>query len=86
MLGCEVLIQEKITVSKTIDFIASYRFALEDGTCPGFHLCGIFGNQTELPEEFKEAKLLEDLTKEQYRNFARSVGTEIKRPPRQRRR
>jgi len=77
-MGLEVLISETITVEKTIDFIASYRFTSEDGTCPGFHLCGIFGNKKELPEEFKTAKQLHELSKEQYRNFVRSVGVEIK--------
>ncbi len=47
-LGCQILISEEITVAKTIDFIASFRFALEDGTCPGFHLTGIFANKDEL--------------------------------------
>ena len=76
--GTEVLISEMIKVAKTIDFIASYRFALEDGTCPGFHLCGIFGNKKELPEEFKTAKQLHELSKKQLGNFKRSVGVAIK--------
>lgn len=76
-LGCEILIREEITVSKMIDFIATYRFALEDGTCPGFHLCGIFGNKEELPKEIEEAKMLDDLTPEQYENFSNSVGIKI---------
>jgi len=76
-LGCEVSIYETITVAKVINFIASFRFALDDGTCPGFHLTGVFANRDELPKELKEAKLLEDLTPEQYRNFVRSVGVEV---------
>ena len=75
--GTEVLISEEITVDKTIDFISGYRFALEGDTCPGFHLCGIFGNKKELPEEFKRAKLLADLSPEQYANFRKSVGIKI---------
>lgn len=78
-MGCEVMIRETITVAKVIDYIASYRFALEDGTCPGFHLSGVFANQAELPEELRNAKLLEDLTPEQYANFERSVGVKIER-------
>jgi len=52
-LGCEVVIREEITSRKLIDFIASFRFALADGTCPGFHLTGIFGCKSELPDEIK---------------------------------
>lgn len=76
-MGCDVIIHEEITVNKVIDFIASFRFAMEDGTCPGFHLTGIFANSKELPEEMKTAKMLGDLTKDQYKNFADSVGIKI---------
>lgn len=75
-LGCEVLIRETITEHKVIDYIASFRFALEDGTCPGFHLTGIFANKAELPKEIREAVFIEDLTPEQYVRFVRSVGIE----------
>lgn len=78
-LNCKILISEIITVYKTLDFIASYRFALEDGTCPGFHLCGIFANKTELPIEMRNAVLLEGLTPEQYANFVRTVGIKIEK-------
>ena len=74
-MGSQVMIEETITEDKEINFIASYRFALEDGRCPGFHLCGIFGNQDELPEEIRNAKMLDDLTPEQLGNFIRTVGT-----------
>lgn len=76
-MGCDVIIREEITVKKVIDFIASFRFAMEDGTCPGFHLTGIFANSKELPEEMQTAKMLEDLTKDQYKNFVDSVGIKI---------
>lgn len=79
-LFCEVLIRETITVSKVINFIASFRFALEDGTCPGFHLTGVFANKDELPKELKDAVMLEDLTPEQYANFAKSVGIKLGGP------
>lgn len=80
-MGCEVVIREIITVSKTIDFIATYRFALEDGTCPGFHLCGIFASKKELPKEIEEATMLDALTPAQYENFASSVGIKLISPP-----
>ena len=67
--GTDVVVREVITVAKKIDFMAAYRFALEDGTCPSFPLCGIFGNRRELPKEIKEAVRLEDLTEQQYNNF-----------------
>ena len=73
--GCSVVINEEITVSKIIDFVASFRFALSDGTCPGFHLTGIFGCSSELPEEIKNAVMFEDLPKEQKDNFINSIGT-----------
>lgn len=76
-LGSTVVISETIKVTKTINFIASYRFALKSGRCPGFHLCGVFGNKKELPEEMQKAKFLEDLTSKQYENFIKSVGIEI---------
>lgn len=78
-LHCEVVIREKITVCKTVDFIAAFRFALEDGTCPGFHLMGVFACKSELPKELQEAVLLKDLTPEQYERFAKSVGCEVDR-------
>lgn len=79
-LGSTVVITETITVAKVIDFIASFRFALEDGTCPGFHLTGVFANKAELPQELRNAKMFDDLTPEQRRNFERSVGV-ILPPP-----
>jgi len=76
-MGSKVLVSEEVTETKTINFMASYRFALEDGTCPGFHLCGIFGNKNELPKEMREAVKLEDLTEEQRANFIRTVGVKV---------
>jgi hypothetical protein len=75
----EVVIRETITVDRAIDFIASFRFALDDGTCPGFHLMGVFACKSELPEELKNAVMLEDLTKEQRRNFEKTVGVELQK-------
>jgi hypothetical protein len=76
-MGCHVIIREEIKVNKVIDFIASFRFALDDGTCPGFHLMGVFACKSELPEELKKAVMLEDLTPKQYENFVKSVGVKI---------
>ena len=70
----ETIITEEITVTKVIDFIASFRFAMEDGKCLGFHLSGFFGNSTELPKEIQEAKRFEDLTEMQRKYFTESVG------------
>ena len=72
--GHHLIISEMITVSKVINYVASYRFALEDGSCPYFHLSGIFANKNALPREMKEAVLLENLTPEQRSNFVASVG------------
>ncbi len=80
MMGSEVLIREEIITYRRIDYIASYRFCLEDGTCPGFHLCGIFGSKAELPKEMKQAVRIEDLTEEQHANLVKSVGVKIKKP------
>ncbi len=76
-LGCEVVITEEITQDKIVDFVASFRFALEDGTCPGFHLTGVFACQAELPKELAEAKQLHELTPEQLAQFVRSVHTKL---------
>jgi hypothetical protein len=73
--GEETIITEEITVTKVIDFIASFRFAMEDGKCLGFHLSGFFGNSKELPQEIRDAKRLKDLTELQHKNFIASVGT-----------
>ena len=67
--GSEVIISEQITVEKTIDFIASFRFALEDGTVPGFHLMGVFACKSELPVELQNAVMLADLQEDKRRRF-----------------
>ena len=73
--GTTVIIKGEITVTKIIDFIATFRFALEDGTVPGFHLMGVFACQNELPIEFQNAVMLGDLTDTQHENFIASIGT-----------
>lgn len=75
--GSQVVIRETITVEKTIDFIASFRFALEDGTCPGFHLMGVFACRSELPIELQNAVVLNDLSPEQRERFIASVGIKV---------
>lgn len=75
--GCQVVISETITEYKTIDFIASIRFALDDGTCPGFHLMGVFACRSELPKELQNAVMFEDLTPDQQERFRRSVGVSM---------
>lgn len=75
--GAEVVVRERITVEKVIDFIASYRFALEDGTCPGFHLSGVFACSAELPKELREAVRFEALSDVQRANFIASVGVKL---------
>lgn len=75
--GATVVIRETILVEKVIDYIASFRFALEDGTCPGFHLTGVFACRSELPKELQEAVLFQDLTPEQKANFERTVGIKL---------
>lgn len=73
----EVVIREQITKHKVIDFIATYCFTLEDGTVPGFHLAGIFGNQGELPEEIKNAIPVYDLPEEKLKNFITTCGKRL---------
>lgn len=73
----EVVIEEVITKHMVIDFVASFRFALEDGTCDGNHLAGIFANSRELPKEIKAGVMIDDLTPEQFENFKKSVAIEI---------
>lgn len=76
-MGFHILVKEVVTVNKTINFVASFRFAFDDGTCPSFHLCGFFGNKEELPSEMENAVMLGDLTVEQLSNFKRTVGIAI---------
>lgn len=70
----DVVIEEHITENVEIDFIASFRFTQDDGTCLGLHASGIFANQKNLPEEMKAAKLMHELTPEQLANFERTCG------------
>jgi len=76
-LGSEVVIKETVTVAKTLDFVASFRFALEDGTCPGFHLTGIFANSAELPAEIQNAVMIDDLPADKYQRFVSSCGIKV---------
>lgn len=48
-------------------------FVKEDGTCDRNHFCDIFALEPDLPDEIKNAKMVEDLTPEQRENFLRSV-------------
>ena len=73
-LGGEILINEEIKVDRVIDFIASYRFALGDGTVTGFHLAGIFANKKELPQEIQNAVMFNDLAPAKQKRFVESCG------------
>ena len=75
--GATVVIDEAITVAKTINYIASFRFASEDGTCQCFHLCGVFGDKAELPKEIMAAVRFEELSPEQRENFLGTVGVNL---------
>jgi hypothetical protein len=75
--GKETVIKEEILVHRTIDYFVSFRFALEDGTCTGFHLCGFFGCKHNLPEEIKNAKKLLELTQSQLKTFIATCGMNI---------
>lgn len=77
LTGFSVVIEEEITVEKVIDFIASFRFTLEDGTCPGFHLMGVFACKSDLPQELRDATHINDLTPEQLDNFTSSIGVKL---------
>lgn len=70
-----VIIDEEITSDRVIDYIASFRFALDDGTCPGFHLTGIFANSNELPVEIQNAVLYSDLPDDKRKRFLETIGT-----------
>lgn len=71
----DVIIEEEIVGEpRPINFIASFIFALDDGTCPSYHLCGFFGDKDNLPEEIGNAKNFTELTETQQNNFIKSVG------------
>jgi hypothetical protein len=76
--GCEVVLKEEITCDKVINWVATFRFATEDGVVAGFHLMGIFGVKDELPEEFSTAVHFKDLPRWKQENFVRSCGVKIK--------
>ena len=72
--GCEVMISETVKTEMIITYIASYRFANEDGevSCP--HLAGIFGDADRLPKEILNAVRYQDLPYDKQCNFYRSCG------------
>ncbi len=70
----EVMLREVFTQDKVIDYVAVFRFASTDGTCKGFHVCGIFANTMELPDELKNAISVQDLSEIQRHNFMNSCG------------
>jgi hypothetical protein len=73
----ECVVEEVFAHKCFVDYMAGFRFALDDGTCVGDHVCGIFADKSRLPEEVRSAKRIQDLTTEQYRNFMRTVGTRL---------
>ena len=72
-----VVIEEECTKCGFVDFCASFRFTLDDGTCVGNHFCGIFARESELPEEIKNAKMIKDLSPKQRENFFKSINIKI---------
>ena len=75
--GRKEIIVEEITVTKTIDYVASFRFAQEDGTVLGFHLSGFFGDSRNLPDEIKRAVFFDELSSDQKRRFVDSAGMKL---------
>lgn len=69
----DTLISETVTAAKTINFTATYCFAREDGTCPGVHMCGFFGNAAELPDEIRNVVHYHALPEDKRRRFLESV-------------
>ena len=74
-LNSSVIIDEQVTSKRVIDYVASFRFALDDGTCPGFHLTGIFANYAQLPIEIQNAVLYSDLPDNKRKRFLETIGT-----------
>jgi hypothetical protein len=68
------IIRETILENRSIDYIASFRFAKEDGTISGFHLSGFFGNKDNLPVEIENAVHIDDLSDVQRSNFLKSLN------------
>lgn len=75
---CEVVIQEEIITERIIDFVASFRYADNDGFCSTFNLCGIFAESRNLPVEFRDVVLYHDLPAHIKENFIRSCNTKIR--------
>ena len=70
----EVIIKETISKGMLIDFVATYRFTKEDGTCEGNHLSGIFANSDDLPEMIMNAVMMSDLEEPKRTNFKNSFN------------
>jgi len=74
----ESVIEETITQTRTLDFICSFRFAADDGTVQGFHLSGFFGDKNNLPDEMKNAVMMDDLPPDKKKRFTESAGIKFK--------
>lgn len=74
--GEKIVITEKITKTSHIDYMCSYQFCNEDGSCNSFNLNGFFGQKDNLPIEIQNAKYINDLTKSQKEKFLATSNTQ----------
>lgn len=74
-VGEDLVIHEVIKEHMILDFIVSFRFAAEDGTCYPSQLSGFFGSSKQLPPEMQAAVHMDDLEPEKYKRFMQSLET-----------
>ena len=72
--GEKTLLSQQVLGTTMIDLVASFCFTQEDGTCNSFNLCGIFGQEGNLPHEIKNGVHIDDLSEKQMANFEKSFG------------
>lgn len=70
--GHQFIISESIQHKRVIDYVAVFRFALNDGTC--FNLSSICTNREELPPEFADAVLFDDLDMARQDKFRQTIS------------
>lgn len=76
--GEQEIIQEIITKTGSINYVATFCFAGDDGTVLGTNICGIFADKDHLPQEMLEAVKMDDLSPEQKANFLRTTNIKVR--------
>lgn len=76
--GSEVILTETLKGPQIINYVATYRFADEDGTVRQFHLSGIFGDRDNLPRDIADAVRYDNLEPAVQRRFFDTCGANLR--------